>query len=82
MIFQPSVPNWLREEIIKKKAVIASSAPEFSEHPNSMAEEVIDKYMNDDPDSKSIDSSRSTEEDDDEEVSSLPLLFSYTLFPP
>ncbi|KAL8157035.1 uncharacterized protein LOC141671984 isoform X2 [Apium graveolens] len=65
---KPSVPNWLREEIIKKKAVIATSAPEFSDHPNSTAEEVIDKsYIKGDPDSKSIDSSRSTEEEDDEE---------------
>lgn len=79
MILQPSVPNWLREEIIKKKAVIATSAPDFSEDPNSVAEDVIDKsFVKGDPDSRSIDSSRSTEEEDDEEVSSLPLtLFTF-----
>ncbi|XP_017226434.1 uncharacterized protein LOC108202509 isoform X1 [Daucus carota subsp. sativus] len=65
---KPSVPNWLREEIIKKKAVIATSAPDFSEDPNSVAEDVIDKsFVKGDPDSRSIDSSRSTEEEDDEE---------------
>ncbi|KAK1403265.1 putative PNN-interacting serine/arginine-rich protein [Heracleum sosnowskyi] len=63
---KPSVPSWLREQILKKKA-IATSAPEFSEHHNSMAEEVIDKSISGDPDSKSVDSSRSTEEEDDEE---------------
>lgn len=77
-IFQASVPNWLREEIIKKKAVIATSAPELSEEEiKSIEEEAIDKSLQkgDPADSKSIDSSRSTEEEDDEEVSSSLILF-------
>lgn len=70
VIFQPSVPNWLREELIKNKAVITTSTPEFSEDTKSVEEEAINKsFVKGDPDSKSIDSSRSTEEEDDEEVS-------------
>ncbi|XP_057948350.1 uncharacterized protein LOC131144024 [Malania oleifera] len=65
-----SVPNWLREEIIKKKAVISSSAPEhLKEEAQSIEDEGIDKSLGkgDQAESKSIDSSRSTEEEDDDE---------------
>lgn len=61
------MPNWLREEI--KKAVITSSS---SDHPKEDAELMEDRGVdksfakNDQTDSKSIDSSRSTEEEDDE----------------
>ncbi|GFY88233.1 cyclin-like protein [Actinidia rufa] len=64
------VPNWLREEIIKNKAVIVNSA---SEHPKqeteSIEDEAIDKSLGkaDQADSKSFDSSKSTEEEDDDE---------------
>ncbi|TYK15644.1 transcription elongation regulator 1-like isoform X1 [Cucumis melo var. makuwa] len=63
-----SVPNWLREEI--KKAVITSSS---ADHPKEDAELMEDRGVdksfakNDQTDSKSIDSSRSTEEEDDED---------------
>ncbi|CAA2973832.1 Hypothetical predicted protein [Olea europaea subsp. europaea] len=66
-----SVPNWLREEIIKNKASIPSSVPEFpKEDSQSMDEESGDKSFRngDQADSKSIDSSRSTDEEDEDEV--------------
>lgn len=69
--FQASVPNWLREEIIKKKAVITSSSQEHPrEETQFIEEEGVDKSFGkgDQADSKSIDSSRSTEEEDDDEV--------------
>ncbi|KAJ4961836.1 hypothetical protein NE237_021746 [Protea cynaroides] len=66
-----SVPNWLREEIIKKKAVISTSVQEHLEedHFLPVGDEGLDKsfkkgYQVDD---KSVDSSRSTEDEDDEE---------------
>lgn len=68
---QASVPNWLREEIIKNKSVITSST---FEHPKeefeSIEDEAVDKSLGkaDQADSKSIDSSKSTEEEDDDEV--------------
>ncbi|KAK4358272.1 hypothetical protein RND71_023882 [Anisodus tanguticus] len=66
-----AVPNWLREEIIKKKAVITTSAPDLpKEDSQSIEDEGVDKSYRkgDQADSKSIDSSRSTEEEDDDEV--------------
>ncbi|KAL6995543.1 hypothetical protein U1Q18_005678 [Sarracenia purpurea var. burkii] len=66
-----SVPNWLREEIIKMKCVIASSAPGHQKEETEFIEdEATDKSIgkSDQVDSKSIDSSRSVEEEDDDEV--------------
>ncbi|KAG8366045.1 hypothetical protein BUALT_Bualt17G0035200 [Buddleja alternifolia] len=68
--FQASVPNWLREEIIKNKAVITSSAPEIpKEDSQSLEEDSTDKFSRkgDQADSKSVDSSRSTEDEDEDE---------------
>ncbi|CAN4123316.1 unnamed protein product [Withania somnifera] len=65
-----AVPNWLRDEIIKKKAVITTSAPELpKEDSQSIEDEGVNKSYRkgDQADSKSIDSSRSTEEEDDDE---------------
>ncbi|KAL9241118.1 hypothetical protein vseg_015265 [Gypsophila vaccaria] len=65
-----AVPNWLREEIIKTKGTIVSSAPEqFKEGSQSIEDELIDKPIgkDDQADSKSMDSARSTEEDDEDE---------------
>ncbi|KAL2547038.1 cyclin-related [Forsythia ovata] len=65
-----SVPNWLREEIIKNKASIPSSVPEFpKEDSQSVEEESVDRSSRkgDQADSKSIDSSRSTEDEDEDE---------------
>lgn len=71
MIFQASVPNWLREEI--KKAVIAAPSVEHPKEETKFMDDDADKsYMKgDEPDSKSNDSSRSVEEEEDEEVSLL-----------
>ncbi|CAI9785140.1 unnamed protein product [Fraxinus pennsylvanica] len=65
-----SVPNWLREEIIKNKASIPNSVPEIpKEDSQSVGEEIIDESSRkgDQADSKSIDSSRSTEDEDEDE---------------
>ncbi|KNA12498.1 hypothetical protein SOVF_125290 [Spinacia oleracea] len=65
-----AVPNWLREEIIKNKATITSSAPEpFKEESQSNEDEIIGKSTGkgDQADSKSMDSARSAEEEDDDE---------------
>lgn len=65
------MPNWLREEIIKKKAVITSSAPDLQKDDALEDEDVNKLYRRGDQgDSKSIDSSRSTEGEDDDEVRS------------
>ncbi|GAA0140757.1 hypothetical protein LIER_02050 [Lithospermum erythrorhizon] len=67
---KPSVPNWLREEIIKKKAVMTSSTMEYPGSDNQLMEDdSMDRtYGNSEPaDSKSIDSSKSTEEEDEDE---------------
>ncbi|KAJ4711047.1 Cyclin-related, putative isoform 1 [Melia azedarach] len=64
------VPNWLKEEIIKNKAAITRSSLENpKEETQSIEEEGVHKLSgkSDQADSKSIDSSRSTEEEDDDE---------------
>uniref|UniRef100_A0A3Q7GF67 Nucleotide-diphospho-sugar transferase domain-containing protein n=1 Tax=Solanum lycopersicum TaxID=4081 RepID=A0A3Q7GF67_SOLLC len=56
-----AVPNWLREEIIKKKAVITTSTAELpKEDSQSIEDEGVNKSYRkgDQADSKSIDSSR------------------------
>ncbi|KAL3819277.1 hypothetical protein ACJIZ3_005182 [Penstemon smallii] len=65
-----SVPNWLREEIIKNKAVITSSALELpKEHSQSLEEDSYDKSpgKGDQADSRSIESSRSRSTEDENE---------------
>ncbi|XP_026387135.1 uncharacterized protein LOC113282368 isoform X1 [Papaver somniferum] len=66
-----SVPNWLREEIIKKKASMVGS---YQEHPegdstNPIEEEIIsNSFINgDQADNKSISSSRLSDDEDDDE---------------
>ncbi|CAL5197227.1 unnamed protein product [Lathyrus oleraceus] len=64
-----SVPNWLREEI--KKTVIAAPSADHPKVEETLVSDDIDKsYMkaDDETDSKSVDSSRSAEDEDDEEV--------------
>lgn len=71
------MPNWLREEIIKKKEVIGTSAIEISMQDTKSNEvEVMEGSLGkgDQVDGKSM----STEEEDDVEVlfcKSIPLLF-------
>ncbi|KAE8711693.1 ABC transporter B family member 26 [Hibiscus syriacus] len=63
------VPNWLKEEILRNKAIAKSSLEHPKKETNSIEDEAVDKSLakNDQADSKSIDSSRSTEEEDDDE---------------
>ncbi|CAI8608757.1 unnamed protein product [Vicia faba] len=63
------VPNWLREEI--KKTVIAAPSADHPKVEETLVGDDIDKsYMkaDDEIDSKSVDSSRSAEDEEDEEV--------------
>lgn len=63
------MPNWLREEIIKKKASLATSARDIDKIDSpSLEVDGDDAYSRsrDQADSKSIDSSRSVEDGDDE----------------
>ncbi|XP_057529244.1 uncharacterized protein LOC130807880 isoform X1 [Amaranthus tricolor] len=65
-----AVPNWLREEIIKNKTTIPTSAPgPFKDGSQSNEDEIISKFnaKGDQADSKSMDSARSTEEEDDDD---------------
>ncbi|KAL8161634.1 hypothetical protein V2J09_013123 [Rumex salicifolius] len=65
-----AVPNWLRDEIIKKKDTIVSFGTDHHKADSeSIDDETVDKSAgkSDQADSKSIDSSRSTEEDEDED---------------
>ncbi|KAK1576920.1 hypothetical protein Q3G72_017503 [Acer saccharum] len=64
------VPNWLKEEIIKNKAAMTKSSIEIpNEDTQSTEDEGAHKSFGkgDQADSKSIDSPRSTEEEDDDE---------------
>lgn len=62
------MPNWLREEI--KKAVITNSSLDHPKEEALSIEDDVDKSLGrgEQADSKSIDSSRSTEEEEDDEV--------------
>ncbi|KAJ6797782.1 Uncharacterized protein M6B38_215340 [Iris pallida] len=66
-----AVPNWLREEIIKKKAVVSSTVPMQSTGSSldCVGPEDSDKSLRraDQADSKSIDSTKSTEDEEDDE---------------
>ncbi|XP_065875313.1 uncharacterized protein [Euphorbia lathyris] len=65
-----SVPNWLKEEIIKNASVITRTSLEHpKEETQSIEDEGVEKSSGkgDQADSKSIDSSRSTEEEDEDE---------------
>ncbi|KAI3730876.1 hypothetical protein L1987_62055 [Smallanthus sonchifolius] len=62
-----SVPNWLREEIIKKKAVIGSTALEVSRQDTESNEDEVMDQKGDDGGGKSMDSTRSAEEEGDDE---------------
>ena len=68
-IVQAAVPNWLKDEIIKKQASIVGSAQEHPDgNSHSAAAQFHERHtQNGDPD-KSIDSPRSTEDAEDDEV--------------
>ncbi|CAN0929366.1 hypothetical protein LINGRAHAP2_LOCUS37026 [Linum grandiflorum] len=65
-----SVPNWLKEEIIKNATVITRSSLENpKEAPQAIDDEEIDTsfHKGEKGDNKSVDSSRSTEEEEDDD---------------
>ncbi|CAK7332575.1 unnamed protein product [Dovyalis caffra] len=64
-----SVPNWLKEEIIKASVMTKPSLEHPREETQSIEDEGVDKSFGkgNQAGSKSIDSPRSTEEDDDDE---------------
>jgi hypothetical protein len=70
ILYQRPVPNWLREELLKKKSAPLSASAQYSENLNSMeandAEQTIGRP--DQSDSKSNDSAKSTDDDEDDEV--------------
>ncbi|KAE9597968.1 putative PNN-interacting serine/arginine-rich protein [Lupinus albus] len=62
-----SVPNWLREEI-KKTVIAAPFVDNLKEETTYMDDDIDKSYVKgDEADSKSIDSSRSAEDEDDDE---------------
>lgn len=72
-ILQASVPNWLREEIIKKKVAIASSSIQGHAADDSFhlsGTEADDKSFKegDETDSRSVDSTHSAEGEEDDDV--------------
>jgi hypothetical protein len=70
ILYQPPVPNWLREELLKKKSEPLSASAQNSENLNPMeANEAVQTIGRpDQSDSRSNDSAKSTEDDDDDEV--------------
>lgn len=62
---QATVPNWLREELIKKKSAIASTNILHSGE-IQMEDVDISYRKTDQADNQSLDSKRSIEDDDDE----------------
>lgn len=75
--YQSAVPNWLREEIIKNKSVLANAGPNHQNGSsfNSTQSEDAEKPSKgvDQADSKSMESTKSTEDEEDDEVQ-LPFL--------
>lgn len=70
---QAAVPNWLREELIKKKSAIASTNILHS-GAIQMEDADISFKKTDQADNQSLDSRMSIEDDDDDEVQSLFLV--------
>lgn len=72
-LLQSAVPNWLREEILKNKSVLAGAAPNHQDGNSfhSVGSEDAEKSFKkvDQVDSKSIDSNKFTEDEEDDEVS-------------
>lgn len=63
------MPNWLKEEIIKNKAAITKPSLEnVKEDAQSVEDDHRMPGKDEQADSKSFDSSKSTEEEDDDEV--------------
>lgn len=70
ILYQRPVPNWLREELLKKKSAPLSASAQYAANLNYMeandAEQALGKP--DQSDSRSNDSAKSTEDSEDDEV--------------
>ncbi|KAK3143467.1 hypothetical protein QOZ80_4AG0300690 [Eleusine coracana subsp. coracana] len=66
---KPPVPNWLREELLKKKSAPLNASTQQLSHFDSMVSDDIDQPLRkpDQSDSRSNDSAKSTEDDEDDE---------------
>jgi hypothetical protein len=69
-MYQPPVPNWLREELLKKKSTPVSTLVQHSTNFDSMESEDAAEPPKraDQSDSRSIGSAKSTQDDEDDEV--------------
>ncbi|CAM0902198.1 unnamed protein product [Alopecurus aequalis] len=67
---KPPVPNWLREELLKKKSTPVTASVQHSTNSDSMESEDAAEPPKraDQTDSRSIGSTKSTEDDEDDEV--------------
>ncbi|KAL6844123.1 hypothetical protein ACP4OV_025796 [Aristida adscensionis] len=66
---KPPVPNWLREELLKKKSAPLNAPPQHLTNLNSTEPSEIEQTLRrpDQSDSRSNDSAKSTEDDEDDE---------------
>uniref|UniRef100_A0A0E0KWA8 Uncharacterized protein n=1 Tax=Oryza punctata TaxID=4537 RepID=A0A0E0KWA8_ORYPU len=66
---KPPVPNWLREELLKKKSTSVSASVQHSTEFHSMGSEDAEKTLksSDQADSRSVDSAKSTDDDEEDE---------------
>jgi beta-arabinofuranosyltransferase len=71
------VPNWLREELLKKKSAPLSAPTQQLSQLDSMESNDIEQPLRrpDQSDSRSNDSAKSTEDDEDDEVLFTILIF-------
>ncbi|KAL5216707.1 hypothetical protein ABZP36_008108 [Zizania latifolia] len=67
---KPPVPNWLREELLKKKSTSSSASAQHPTEFHSMGSEDAEKTLKsaDQTDSRIVDSTKSTDDDDEDEI--------------
>lgn len=70
LLCQRPVPNWLREELLKKKSAPLSALAQHPTNLNSMESDEAEQPLGrpDQNDSRSNDSAKSTEDNEDDEV--------------
>ena len=70
ILYQRPVPNWLREELLKKKSAPSSASAQHPTNLNSMESHDAEPPLGipDQSDSRSNDSAKSTEGNEDDEV--------------
>lgn len=74
------MPNWLREELLKKKSTSVSASVQHSTEFHSKGSEDAEKILksSDQADSRSVDSVKSTDDDEEDEVQFAILLLKTT----